>query len=85
MISLPAAVALLAPSLLLIMFLPAMLELSKPKDMGPRRIMPDFGISNPVSSIKLDFLVDLEEHQELNVSVKPFLEVVLGALPTLEG
>jgi hypothetical protein len=84
MLSIAETAILLAPSTLLVMFLPALFELTKPKDEGPRRIMYDF-VNKQIPLIRLDSLVDLEESHELDFSVKPFLEVILGALPTLDG
>jgi hypothetical protein len=75
-----ATVALAAPILLVIMLLPAALELKKPRDAGPRCIMLDFFQTLPNSRC----LVDLEESCELDNSVRHSINVVLGKLQILD-
>ena len=78
------AVTLLGtPILLVIMFLPAILELKKPRDAGPRRIMSDFSQVLPASAPKIS-LLDLEEHHDLDITLKPFVKVILGNLLSIE-
>ena len=72
--------ALGTPILLLIMLLPAFLELKKPRDAGPRRIMLDFSHTLPSSKS----LIDLEEHCEFDLPVRQSVNVILSKLPSID-
>jgi len=71
------------PILILIMFLPAILELRKPKDGGPRMIMdgiPEAGF--PVMTVFP--IVNIEEEQMFDYSLLRPLAKIIGVLPSLE-
>jgi hypothetical protein len=69
--------------LILILFLPAFLELRKPKDRGPRMIMNDFhGLLTGSSSIGA--VVNIEEEQWFDRSLLMRLLKVIEVLPCLE-
>ena len=72
---------LATPIMLLIMLLPAFLELKKPRDAGPRRIMLDF--FHPLPRNKS--LLDLEEHCELDLTVRQSVNVILSKLLSLDA
>jgi hypothetical protein len=73
------------PIFLLVMLLPAALELRKPKDAGPRIIMPAYSKVLPAPIMKSRILLQLEEYHELDISLKPFLSVILGKLQNLDA
>jgi hypothetical protein len=83
MISVLGLAMLGTPFLLLIMLFPTLLELKKPKDAGPRIIMPDFTVTIPVVKSPRS-LMDIDEPNELDVTLKPFVNVILGNLPVLD-
>jgi hypothetical protein len=72
------------PILMLAMLFPAVLELRKPRDSGPRLILPEFAgvftsrFAEPIA------LLNLEEKLDLDVSLRPLLRTIIGRLPTLE-
>jgi hypothetical protein len=68
-ISLFALAALGTPVLLFFVLMPALLELRKPKDAGPRLIMLDILQALPAHTVKVN-LLDLEEHNELDITLK---------------
>ena len=80
-----AVVMLGTPVLLFVMLLPAILELKKPKDAGPRVIMTDFFKVLPAPAAKVRSLLDLEEHSEMEIALKPSIDVVLGSLQCLDA
>ncbi len=82
--SMLSVVMLGLPALLLFMLLPAFHELRKPKDAGPRLIIPDFAKVLPAPAVKTPVLWELETHHELDITLKPFVEVILGNLSCLE-
>ena len=70
------------PLLLLIMTMPALMELRKPKDSGPRRIMerlPSFYVQSSVAS-----LANIEEETNFESSLLPRLAKIIEILPSLE-
>ena len=71
------------PILMLTMLFPAVLELRKPRDAGPRLIVPELIVAF-ASSVAEPVLYNLEEKLDLDVSLKPLLRTILGRLPTLE-
>jgi hypothetical protein len=79
-----AILTLATPFLLLVMLVPALLELKKPKDAGPRSIMPHFSPVVQISKPKMICLLDLDERHDLDISLKPFLAVILDKLTDLE-
>ncbi len=72
------------PILMLAMLFPAVLELRKPRDSGPRLIVPELVevFMSPV--VKPVALFNLEERLDLNVSHRSLLRTILGRLPILE-
>jgi len=71
------------PLLFLIMFLPALLELRKPKDCGPRLIMdkvPEFHVQPHV----LVAIANIEGEVKFESSLIPRLLKVIEVLPSLE-
>jgi hypothetical protein len=71
------------PILILIMFLPAILELRKPKDGGPRMIM------DGVLEVRMQLagavpLVNIEEEKRFDSSLLRPLAKIIEALPSLE-
>ena len=78
-----AVIIIGAPSLILIMFLPALLELKKPKDSGPRKIMDD--ISEMQGQMgKIIPIVNIEEEQKFDVALVKKIATIIAALPSLE-
>ncbi len=77
-------VAIGAPALILVMFLPAFLELRRPRDGGPRIIMNGFQriAAKPLSAINV---VDIEEELRFNQSLLLRLVKVIEVLPCLEA
>jgi len=84
--NLTAVIAILlvtAPVLILIMFLPAFLELKKPKDDGPRMIMG----SIPEVNMRITHLIpitNIEDEQKFDSSLIQTMAKILEVLPTLE-
>ena len=71
------------PILILIMFLPAILELRKPKDGGPRMIMG--GIPGALSQVTTAFpIMNIEEEQMIGSSLLRPLAKIIEVLPSLE-
>ena len=71
------------PILVLIMFLPSLLELKKPKDSGPRLIMeniPEFLVHESITN----GLPDIEDEQKLESYHISGLEKIIQVLPCLE-
>ncbi len=71
------------PLLFLIMFLPSLLELHKPKDTGPRLIMedlPEFIVRRSIAGK----IQDIEEGQKVECYVISQFANVIEALPSLE-
>lgn len=81
-----ALAALFIPLFLCFMFVPALIELRKPKDAGPRSIKPRLIQPTPVSTTHLKFskIADIEEPFTLDVTLKPFLDVIFSAWQTNE-
>lgn len=67
------------PSLILIMFLPALIELKKPKDEGPR-VIPNMNMSMtyfiPIANI--------EEEQKFDSSLIQTIAKIIMVLPSVE-
>ena len=71
------------PLFMLIVFLPAIIELKKPKDCGPRMIasrVPNVGLA----TAPLYYLANIEEDQNFANSVLCPLMKILESLPNLE-
>jgi hypothetical protein len=69
-------------ALILIMFLPALLELKKPRDAGPRNITENN--SNPMDLLPLQSIEREEKHRLDNEITKRIVEII-AALPNLES
>ena len=84
--NLTAVIAILlvtAPILILIMFLPAFLELKKPKDDGPRMIMG----SIPEVNMRITHLIpitNIEDEQKFDSSLIQTMAKSIEVLPSLE-
>ncbi len=83
MSSVLALAVLGTPILLLFMLLPTLLELRKPQDAGPRRIMYSFSQVLPTPTMEINSLQDIEGHNELDITLKPFINVIFSVLPSL--
>ena len=66
----------------LVMFLPAVVELKKPKDAGPRRIGEDFGQLLP--QMELASMERTEQFKIDQTLAKKIVEII-SVLPNLEG
>jgi hypothetical protein len=75
---------LFAPALLLFMLSPSFVEYRKPKDAGPRILTSTISQPTLVSKPKLPSLLNLEEPYQLDVTLKPFLDVIFGHLSIAE-
>ena len=72
-----------APILLLIMFLPSVLELKKPRDAGPRLMMDNFSVV--LQLLNVAPLVNIEEGPQLEAKLAPAIAGVLSFLPKLDA
>jgi hypothetical protein len=72
------------PILMLAMLFPAVLELRKPKDSGPRLIVPEWVEVFAPRIVEPAALLNLEEKLDLDVTLKPLLRTILSCLPSLE-
>jgi hypothetical protein len=71
------------PILILIMLLPVLVELKKPKDAGPRMIMDNVS-EVPISFMRVIPLANIEEEQKFDSTLIQTLAKIIGALPSLE-
>jgi hypothetical protein len=69
---------------MLIMLLPALLELKKPKDTGPRVIMDNTLLVQPQTK-KTTLMVNLEEEQKFDERLVKKIADVISVLPNLES
>ncbi len=76
-------VVLGTPLLLLIMFLPALIELRRPKDHGPRLIMDKVPVFH-VQPHVVTSIVNIEEEIKFEHSLIPRLTKIIEVLPSLE-
>ena len=71
------------PVLILILFLPAIIELKKPKDRGPRMIMA--GVPEvTLSSIHVIPIANMEYEQKFDSSLIQTMAKIIAVLPSLE-
>lgn len=71
------------PILILILFLPAILELKKPKDDGPRMIMGSIpGVNMRIMHVIP--IANIEDEQKFDSSLIQTMAKILEVLPTLE-
>lgn len=73
------------PFLLLVMLLPTFLEVKRPRDAGPRLIMPDFREFSGVLPAKISLVADIEETHELEFLIKPLIIDLLSSLPDIDA
>ena len=78
-----AVLLLGTPALVLIVFLPAIVELVKPKDCGPRMITDNVSNGLPETASVFCF-ANIEEDQEFISSLSSPLTKILEFLPNLE-
>mgnify|MGYP005843157859 CR=1 FL=1 len=71
------------PVLIVIMLLPAILELKKPKDEGPRQIMDDIS-KVQIQMMRMSPVANIEKEQKFDKAVIVPLAKVIGVLPNLE-
>jgi hypothetical protein len=71
-----------AAMIIIFLFLPALIELKRPKDAGPRRIN-DALIKVRLSSLKTP-LIDIEEGQKFTGQLTTKTAACLYAIPSLE-
>jgi hypothetical protein len=82
--SIIAILALGLPLLILFMLLPAILELKKPKDKGPRMIMDN------ISEVQIHIMhnvpiANIESEQKVDRAVLQPLAKIIAVLPNLEA
>ena len=71
------------PLLILIMFLPVLIELRKPKDCGPRMIMDKVPVFHVQPRVVVA-IANIEEEIKFEYSLLPRLLKVIELLPSLE-
>jgi hypothetical protein len=71
------------PILILIMLLPVLVEIKKPKDAGPRMIMGNIS-EVPIQMMRMIPLANIEEKQNFDSALIQALAKIIGALPSLE-
>ncbi len=81
--SIIAILIVTTPILILIMFLPALLELKKPKDGGPRMIMGTIPGVN-MRLVRVIPIVNMEDEQKFDRSLIQTLARIIEILPSLE-
>jgi hypothetical protein len=81
--SIVALLIVTAPLLIFITFLPAFLELKKPKDGGPRMIMESIP---EVKTRTMHFIqiANIEKEQKFDVSLIQTMAKIIEVLPNLE-
>ena len=72
------------PLLIFITFLPAFLELKKPKDGGPRMIMENVPEVKTYSMYSIQ-IEDIEKEQKFEVSLLPTIAKIIEVLPNLDA
>jgi hypothetical protein len=77
-----AIILILAPVLILILFLPAIIELKKPKDQGPRMIMEVPKMT--LSLVHVIPIANMEREQKFDSSLIQTMAKITAFLPSLE-
>jgi hypothetical protein len=72
------------PILILIMLLPPLLELKKPKDGGPRMIM-DSVSEVQIQIMRMIPIVSIEEEQKFDSALIQLLVKIIEVLPSLDA
>ncbi|MDH5460455.1 MAG: hypothetical protein OEY95_05640 [Candidatus Bathyarchaeota archaeon] len=67
-----------------IMFLPALLELKKPKDAGPRMILNDVSVLQQLQIVQKIPIANMEEDLRFDQTVVKKIANVIAMLPNLE-
>jgi len=70
-------------TLILIMLLPALLELKKPKDAGPRMIMDNIS-EVQIQIMRMIPIANIEDEQKFESALIQPLAKIIGVLPSLE-
>jgi hypothetical protein len=71
------------PLMVLIMLLPALLELKKPKDGGPRLIMDNIN-DVQIQILRMTRVTNIESEQKFDIAIVSRLAKIIGVLPNLE-
>ena len=71
------------PILILIMLLPVLVEIKKPKDAGPRMIMDNIS-EVPIQIMRVIPLANIEGEQNFDSALIQALAKIIGVLPSLE-
>jgi hypothetical protein len=71
------------PALILIMFLPALFELKKPRDAGPREIVDSIP-EVKMLAMQVIPIANMEKEQKFDVSLIQTIAKIIGSLPSLE-
>ena len=71
------------PILILIMLLPALLELRKPKDAGPRMIMDNIS-EVLVQTVRMLPIANIENEQKFDVTLIQTIAKIIEVLPSLD-
>lgn len=72
------------PVLILIMLLPAILELKKPKDKGPRMIMDNISEAQ-LQIMHMTPITNIESEQKFDSAITQQLAKIIAVLPNLEA
>jgi hypothetical protein len=79
-----AVLTFVIPVLIFIMLLPAIHELKKPKDKGPRIIMDDIPVTE-IQIMHMAPLVNIESEQKFDSAITQQLAKIMAVLPNLEA
>jgi len=71
------------PVLILVMLLPAILELKKPKDEDPRRILDDIS-EVQIQIMRMTHIVNIEREQRFDSGIIQPLAKIIAVFPNLE-
>jgi hypothetical protein len=84
LISTIAILAFGVPILILLMLLPAIVELKKPKDEGPRIIMDNIS-EVQIQIMRMTPIVNIENEQRFDSAIIQPLAKIIAVLPNLEA
>ncbi len=71
------------PTLILVMFLPALFELKRPRDAGPREIVDSIP-EVKMLAMQVIPIANMEKEQKFDVSLIQTIAKIIGSLPSLE-
>ena len=77
-------IALETPMSILVMFLPTLIELKKPKDSGPRLISSGFSQVLPKSPLPVNSLQDIERKKNRDAKLSSLCQNTLGFITNLD-